>query len=73
MTMSLQDAEKDKERPLTSGDGTELSGMDTTDTTGDTDLLSLLVFKMEEPSPDIDMQAWIQWFDRLGEYVDIFT
>ena len=37
------------------------------------DIMSLFTFKMEEPSPDVDMQLWIEWFDQLSEFVNAFS
>ena len=37
------------------------------------DLLSVLNLKMIEPSPEIDMQHWLKWFDELAEIVVVFS
>ena len=39
----------------------------------DLDVMSIILMKLIEPSPEIDMQAWIAWFDGLKERAAIFA
>ena len=37
------------------------------------DVMNLILFKLIEPSPEVDMEAWIAWFDGLKDYAAIFA
>ena len=37
------------------------------------DVMNIIILKLVEPSPEIDMQAWMAWFDGLQEYAAIFA
>ena len=39
----------------------------------ESDFFSVFLFKLIEPSPDVDTERWISWYDELSECVKIFT
>lgn len=39
----------------------------------DLEVMSVILMKLIEPSPEVDMEAWISWFDGLKERAAIFA